>query len=84
MFDITEKARNTIIKIIFFIFAIIVFSWIYDYFETKEKVKKYEEEQKKNETLNVNNNQNINEIKKRLPDTSDIIARRKLLTKIYQ
>jgi len=84
MFNITNNIRLAIIKILIFIIIVILFFFIHDYFEAKKQLKNYEEEQKKIETLNVNNNQQINEIKKRLPDTSDVIARRKLLEKIYQ
>ena len=84
MLNITDNIRLAIIKILIFIIILILFFFIYDYFEAKKQLKNYEEEQKKIETLNVNNNKEINEIKKKLPDSSDVIARRKLLEKIYQ
>ena len=76
--------KDIITKIIIGLFATISIYFVYDYFDSKKQIQNYKEEQKKIKILNVNNNNEINEIKKKLPDTSDIIARRKLLEKIYQ
>jgi cell division protein YceG involved in septum cleavage len=73
-------------QILFFIIFLLIGFVCYLIYNNKSLKKEndlYKEEQKKVELLNVNNNQNINEIKKKLPSAYNIDARRKLLEQIY-